>query len=190
MRSTRNRSIATKMCRMKKTTDAISGICRKESVRVALLQTLGEDGATWSTLRWSLNDLSSVQFFQMYWEGSTNSFCIESTRLPSYDRWNLSARLGPSGCRLLQFDQCWVAIHEMLSRFASGRESLQNSSWCISFSNYGKYGVVFVLQSSHDGCHEVVPSKWHNFWIERRSNVHWSILRLDWFSFKRCPQVQ
>ena len=30
---------------MKKTTDAISGIARKESVRVALLQTHGEDGA-------------------------------------------------------------------------------------------------------------------------------------------------
>ena len=29
---------------MKKTTDAISGIASKESVRVALLQTLGEDG--------------------------------------------------------------------------------------------------------------------------------------------------
>ena len=30
---------------MKKKTDAISGIARKESVRVALLQTHGEDGA-------------------------------------------------------------------------------------------------------------------------------------------------
>ena len=45
MSSTRNRSPATKMCWMKKTTAAISGIARKESVRVALLQTHGEDGA-------------------------------------------------------------------------------------------------------------------------------------------------
>ena len=51
MSSTKNRSTATKTCWMKKTTDAISGIASKESVRVALLQTLGEDGATWSTLR-------------------------------------------------------------------------------------------------------------------------------------------
>ena len=49
--STRNRSTATKMCWMKKTTDAISGIASKESLQVALLQTLGEDGAIWSTLR-------------------------------------------------------------------------------------------------------------------------------------------
>ena len=26
------------------------------------------------------------------------------------------------------------------------------------FSNYGQYGVVLVLQSSHDDCHEVVRS--------------------------------
>ena len=37
--SIRNRSTATKMCWMKKTTDAISGVARKESVRLALLQT-------------------------------------------------------------------------------------------------------------------------------------------------------
>ena len=36
---------------MKKTTDAIAGIASKESVRVVLLQTLGEDGVIWSTLR-------------------------------------------------------------------------------------------------------------------------------------------
>ena len=43
--STRNRSTATMMCWMKKTTDAISDTARKESVQVALLQTHGEDGA-------------------------------------------------------------------------------------------------------------------------------------------------
>ena len=36
---------------MKKTMDAIAGIARKESARVALLQTLGEDGVILSTLR-------------------------------------------------------------------------------------------------------------------------------------------
>ena len=36
-------SIATEMCWMKKTMDAIAGIARKESAKVALLQTLGED---------------------------------------------------------------------------------------------------------------------------------------------------
>ena len=80
-------------------------------------------------------------------------FWIESTHLPSFDRWNLSARPCPSGCRLLQFDQCWVEIHEILDRFGSGRESLQNLSWCISFSNYGQENVLLVLQSSHDDFH-------------------------------------
>ena len=56
MSSTRNRSTATKMCWMKKTMDAIAGISRKESVRVVLLQTLGEDGVIWSTLRWTQNE--------------------------------------------------------------------------------------------------------------------------------------
>ena len=32
-------------------TDAISGIVNEKSVQVVLLQTLGEDDATWSTLR-------------------------------------------------------------------------------------------------------------------------------------------
>ena len=32
-------------------TDAISGIASKESVQVARLQTLGEDGVIWSTHR-------------------------------------------------------------------------------------------------------------------------------------------
>ena len=84
MSSTRNRSTVTKMCLMKKTMGAIAGIARKESARVALLQTLGEDGVIWSTLRWSLNDLSSVRLFQKFWERSTNSFCIEFTHLPSF----------------------------------------------------------------------------------------------------------
>ena len=42
--SVKNRSTATKMCWMKKMMDAIAGIARKESARVALLQILGEDG--------------------------------------------------------------------------------------------------------------------------------------------------
>ena len=89
MSSTKDRSTATMMCWMKKTTDAISDTARKESVRVALLQTHGEDGASLLMLRWSLNDLSPIRFFQIYWERSTNSFCIESTRLATCDRWNL-----------------------------------------------------------------------------------------------------
>ena len=145
IRSTRNRSTATKMCWMKKTTNAISGIASKESVRVALLQTLGEDGAIRSTLRWSQNDLSSVQFFQFFWERSTNSFCIESTHLPSFDRWDLSARPCPSGCRLLQFDQCWFEIHEIRDLLGSYRESLQILSWCISCLDCGRCSVLLFF---------------------------------------------
>ena len=51
MSSTKNRSTDTKMYWMKKTTDAISDTARKESVQIALLQTLGEDGVIWSALR-------------------------------------------------------------------------------------------------------------------------------------------
>ena len=43
MSSTSDRSTATIMCWMKKTTDAISDTARKESVQVALLQTHGEE---------------------------------------------------------------------------------------------------------------------------------------------------
>ena len=46
-----NRSTATVMCWMKRTTNAISGIARKESVRVALIQTHGKDGASLLMLR-------------------------------------------------------------------------------------------------------------------------------------------
>ena len=72
MSSTKKRSNATKMCWMKKTTDAISDTARKESVQVVLLQTYGENGLIWSTLRWSLNDFSSVQFSFFERERSTN----------------------------------------------------------------------------------------------------------------------
>ena len=53
-----------------------SGGARKESVRVAPLQTHGEDGAILLMLRWSLNGVSSVHCVQMCWERSNNSFCI------------------------------------------------------------------------------------------------------------------
>ena len=56
--------------------EAISSIVRKESVRVALLQTHGEDGAILLRLRWSLIGVSLIYFCQIYWERSTNSFCI------------------------------------------------------------------------------------------------------------------
>ena len=51
MSSTRNRSTATMMCWMKKTTDAISDTARKESVQVAPLQIHGEDDAILLILR-------------------------------------------------------------------------------------------------------------------------------------------
>ena len=125
MSSTRNCSIATKCWRTNSMMDAIAGTSSRAAVCVVLLQILGEDGLMWSTLRWSQNDFSSVRFFQIYWERSTY-FCIESTHLPSFDRWNLSASPCPSGCRLLQFDQCWVEIHEIQDLFGSDREFLRN----------------------------------------------------------------
>ena len=76
MSSTRNRSTATKMCRMKKTTDAIAGIASEESVRVALFQTLGEDGVIWinASLK-SERSLVGPIFSRLIDERSTNSFC-------------------------------------------------------------------------------------------------------------------
>ena len=64
MSSIRNRSTVTKMCWMKKTTDAIIRYCRdEESVQVVLLQTHGEDGAILviASLK-SDRSLSSVRF--------------------------------------------------------------------------------------------------------------------------------
>ena len=51
MSSTSGHSTATMMCWMKKTANTISDTGRKESVRVALLQTHGEDGASLLMLR-------------------------------------------------------------------------------------------------------------------------------------------
>ena len=51
MSSTSGHSTATMMYWVKKTTDAISDVARKESVQVALLQTHGEDGAILLMLR-------------------------------------------------------------------------------------------------------------------------------------------
>ena len=66
--STTNRSAVTMMCWMKKTTDAISDVARKDSVQVAVIQTHGEDGAILLMLRWSLNGVSSVHCVQMCWD--------------------------------------------------------------------------------------------------------------------------
>ena len=62
-----------------------------------------------------------------------------------------------TGYRLLQFDHVRVDIHEIWNLSRNDRESIQNSSWCISFSNYGQYGL-FVLWSSLNDGHEVVHS--------------------------------
>ena len=51
MSSTNGHFTATMMCWMKKTTNAISDTGRMESVRVALLQTHNEDGASLLMLR-------------------------------------------------------------------------------------------------------------------------------------------
>ena len=98
MSSTSGHSTATMMCWMKKMMDAIADTGRKEPVRVALLQTHGEDGASLLMLRWSLIGVSSVHCVQMCWERSTNSFGIVNTRRTTCDRWNLSAPTRPSRC--------------------------------------------------------------------------------------------
>ena len=134
MSSTRNRSTSTMMCWMKKTTNAISDTARKGSV----LQTHSEDGAILLMLRWSLIGASSVHFCQMCWERSTNSSCISYIRQTTCERWNISALPRPSWWILLQFDQFWVASHEIWNLSGSDREFLQNSFWCISFTSYGQ----------------------------------------------------
>ena len=65
MSSTNGHFTATMMCWKKKTTNAISDTGRLESVRVALLQTHGEDGASFLMFRWSLIGVSSVHSCQM-----------------------------------------------------------------------------------------------------------------------------
>ena len=72
----------------------------------------------------SERSLTSPVFFHNYWERSTNSFCIESTLLASYDMKNLSARSRPSGYRLLQFDHVRVEIHEIQDLSRIDREFL------------------------------------------------------------------
>ena len=146
-----------------------------------------------NTHRWSQNDVSPVQCFQTFWEKSTNSSCIESTLLASFDRWNLSARSCPSWYRPLQCDHVRDEMHEIEDLSRNERESLQNSSQCISFSKL--WATWWSL------CSLAFPRRWPwgrpfsmtQFWIERRSNVHWIAPRLAprlaALSFKRCPQV-
>ena len=133
MSSTSDRSAATMMCWMKKTTDAVSDTARKESVQVALLQTHGEDGASLLMRRWSLIGVSSVHFVQMCWEIDQVFLYLSSHDF--FLKKNLSE---------------------------SDREFLQNPFWYISFLNYGRRSAPFVLQFSHDDCHEVAPFWWHS----------------------------
>ena len=85
MSSTKNRSTATNW-RKNSMIGAIVYTSRMALARVVVLQILGVDGLMWSTHRLSQNDLPLVRFFQNYWKRSTNSLCIESTPLASYDR--------------------------------------------------------------------------------------------------------
>ena len=132
-----------------------------------------------------------VRFFHIYWERSTNSFCVESTHLPSFDRWNLSARPCPSGYRLLQFDQCWFEIHEIRDLLGSDRESLQILSFFASPSLIMGDVVVLLFKSlpitmamRSPFLNDVVRGLREDPLSNRR------IPRLDWFSLKRCPQLQ
>ena len=106
-------------------TDAISGISRKESVRVALLQTHGEDDAILSMLRWSLNGVASVHCVQMCRERSTNSFCIWSTRLATYDRWK-------SFCASLFICMHTSSVRSMPSCESRNVESFWKRTWILS----------------------------------------------------------
>ena len=103
---------------------------------VVVHQILGVDGVMWTTRRWTQNDSSMVQMFWNYWEKSTNSFCIESILLASYDGWILFALVHPSWHRSLHLDHGRVEMHEIQDRSQNDGGSLENASWCISFSNY------------------------------------------------------
>ena len=139
MSFTRNRSTVTKMCWMKKTMDVISGIVSKESARVSPDSWRRRCNLVNASLKSARSLICSVFFFSKFIERDPPIlFCVESTHLASFIRRNLSARPCPSGCRLLQFDQYWVKIHEILDRFGSVREFPQILSWCISVSNYGQ----------------------------------------------------
>ena len=79
MSSTRIRSLATKMCWMKKTMDAIAGISRKELVQVALRCNFVN-----ASLK---SDRSFIGAFRpdVLRERSTNSFCISCTHRTTCD---------------------------------------------------------------------------------------------------------
>ena len=136
MSSTGNRSIATSW-RKNSMMSAIAGISRMELAWVVLLQILGEDGICGQRTVEVRTISQRSDFFQIYWERSTHSFCIESTLLASFDRWNLSAHPRPSGYRPLQFNHVRVEIQDIRDLSRNDGESLQNSSLCISFSIYG-----------------------------------------------------
>ena len=151
MSSTRNRSIATNW-RKNSMIGASIDTSRMALAWVVVLQILGVDGVMWTTPRWSQNDFSIVQMFCHYWEKSTNSFCIESILLASYDVWNLFAQAHPSWYRPLHLDHVRVEMHEIQDRSQNDGGSLENASWCISFSNYGQHDDSL--------CSVVFPYRW------------------------------
>ena len=86
MSSTRNRSTATKMCWMKKTTDAISGFARKESVRVALPPDSPRRRRNFVEASLKSERFLTGPIVPDLLREIHNSFCIESTLLASFDR--------------------------------------------------------------------------------------------------------
>ena len=103
----------------------------------------------WTTLRWSQNDFSMVQCFQTYWERSTNSVCIENTRFASCNERNFCPQRRPFWYRPFHLHHVRAMMHEIRNRSNSDRESIQNATWCISFSNYGLDDILFVAEFSH-----------------------------------------
>ena len=125
---------------------------------VVVLQNLGVDGLMWTTLDWSQNGFSMVrQCFQTYWERSTNSVCIENILLASCNGRILVRKL-------VHFDtDLFISIMLELgcTKFGIDQKngaSLDNPSWCISFSNFGPDDTLSFLELSHICGHEVFPS--------------------------------
>ena len=125
--STRNRSTATKMCWMKKTLYEEDDGCHCRYCQIGIGESCSSPD---SWCRWcnlinaSLKSERSLigPIFQIYWERSTNSFCIESTHLPFVKTF----------CASLSIWMQTSSVRAMLSWDSRNTGSIWKRSWIPS----------------------------------------------------------
>ena len=145
MSSTKNHSIATSW-RKNSMIGAIVDISSRALAWVVVLQIIGVDGSTWSTLGWNQNIFSMLQCFQTWWERSTYLVCVFlSCKLVRYETDLFFSIMFELGCTKFGIDQKAIVDPLMTP---------------LDTSLFQIMGLMIFLSwsFSHICGHEVVPS--------------------------------